>query len=429
MSLVRLGPVGLFIAYVFSNGTYLNLQAGFSSGYGSIYFGSLILVIGNLVFVIICLIFWNKTNGRRSRKKQIQATKSYNLVLRNAVILLAMSILLDICSHFINYANISHVIESFSQFSGPSGLLILAIYKSDKKKLPFSVAWFVWIFIAVKAVSLLGSFWKQTIIIYLLPLSYLVYQNIIRKSKWKKITYTFLCGALGSIILITVFNYIKISRNVGSLGIRVDNAAKVRMLLNSVPLKIISTESGVMTNSLPNWEGIWAIFSRFNLYTPAAWVFKNVENSGYNRNMIDIIARTVIPRIFFPGKKPISPGAELTVELGLAKDVESANASTYGMFPAYYRNFGWVGVILGSFLSASWYSILIYYSRSRYLYNPIAMFIYFSLIVESIRWLESQFDGGISFFAVLSIAVIPLSFIYEKIFISRDWISKKVEII
>jgi hypothetical protein len=199
------------------------------------------------------------------------------------------------------------------------------------------------------------------------------------------------------------------------------------MLLNSVPLKIISTESGVMANSLPNWEGIWAIFSRFDLYTPAAWVFKNVENSGYNRNMIDIIARTVIPRIFFPGKKPLSPGAELTVELGLAKDVESANASTYGMFPAYYQNFGWVGVILGSSLSAFWYSILIYYSRRRYLYNPIAMFIYFSLIVESIRWLEAQFDGGISFFSVLSIAAIPLSFIYEKIFISKDSIAKNAD--
>lgn len=423
MSSIRVGLVGLYIAYVFSNGTYLNLMPILSGGYGSIYFGGLILVIGDIVFIITCFSLLERRSRREKGTKLNQVTRSHSVILRNGVIFLIMSIFFTIINRFINFANISHLIGFLGQYLGPSGLLLLAIYKAEYKKLPFAVAVFAWIFIGITVVLLSTSFWKQTIIIYLLPLGYLVYRSLAKKGTWKKITCGVVYGTIGLIVIVTIFSYVRNNRYVSGSGTKIDFGARVNMLVDSLPLKIVAIGSSDRVVDRILDSGILDVLCRFDLYTASAWVYSNVQDFGYKQNMIDNIGRLIIPRVLFPTKEPIHLGKELAVELGQAKDVESANtSSTFGMFPAYYRNFGWVGVILGAFFSASWYSVLIYYSCSRYLHNPIAMILYFSLIVESLRWFEAGFCGGIPYFLVMSIAVVPLSFVYEKIFLGkRGW--------
>lgn len=421
MSILRVSVVGLYIAYLFHSGAYLDLSPTFRSGFGSVYFGGLILVIGDFAFLVTCMVFHDRLYRSRISNSQIQIDNRYDLIQKNAVALLILGILLEFSSRFINFRYFGQAFMYCLEYAGPSSLLLLAIYKSYKKKLSFPLTMIVFVYLVAKAISLLSSFWRQNIIMYLLPLGYLLYTGIVKKKKTKRVFLLYIYGILGFVLVNTVFNYVSAKRFLDVHKIETSTFVKIKFLSDALKSSIPFTRSFLENNRLPD-EGIWAIFSRSNLYTPSGWVYNNVETYGHKRDMLVGIARAFVPRIFFPKKEAIIPGKELSVELGQGTDVKSVlTSSCYGMSPAYYRNYGWIGVVIGSMLSAILYSILIDFSESRYRTNPISMIIHFSLIIESLRWFESGFYGRLPYFALMLTVFVPGSIIYDKTVLGSRW--------
>jgi hypothetical protein len=166
------------------------------------------------------------------------------------------------------------------------------------------------------------------------------------------------------------------------------------------------------------YEGFWTFFVRNQWTSAAAWSVGQVSTHSTNDYQgIQAGLTALVPRLFWPEKPPYWPGRELTVALGRARSAETATTSTgLGLAAALYWEGGIAALVMGMFIHGLLLAILWNITRSEILSNAFATILYFSVILESLRWFESVFDGGVQFYAYNFFVLVPLLLIWRRWF-------------
>tara|TARA_B100002052_G_scaffold299170_1_gene335905 strand:- start:8456 stop:9934 length:1479 start_codon:yes stop_codon:yes gene_type:complete len=414
-SIIRLGIGVIYTGFVFISDFDEFLGIGYNDISDDIINGHILLILGDIMFIIGYSFFQNNSLNKSLKKSNY----FFSGLLLASFALVTKFLEFDL-GRFILY---------FTNFGMASGIYIMgkSLINTNPRKFLFRYILTILMFIFSVFISLF-SYMKSDLLISFLPVVFLLLE-LYKDKKFKlstlsilKISMPMLIITYFAVITITIYSGLRRSY-IGINNTEVSNARSVEVspfLKTALVASIPGTKEFNQFNQFPNL-GFWHFVKRNSVTNLGAWAYNEVDESGYwERNFFNYLFGSMIPRIFWPEKPQYWPGREFAVKTGQAKSPELATTSTaLTMAGAYYWWGGYFALIFGMLFSGAFLSIIFRKIENK-LHNPIAVMISFILIFQSLKWFEGSFMGSIPLFVYIIIVFSPLIYLYDLIIRKTD---------
>jgi hypothetical protein len=330
----------------------------------------------------------------------------------------------------IRWAKSEFQLDQLGQLTGvlqdaafPAGLLLVCIgltkERGDHRGL---VVLITSVFFGIQVVLALRSYLKQDTVRTLLPLIvFLIEQmrvnGIGRRIGWRPILGLSL---ITYFVVMVLCSYSELRRRYFDFaddGRAIGDVAVVPSLVTAFASSVPGTPQFSEINQFPD-RGFWGFFVRNEWTSAAAWSLSEVD-AGYGNDLNGIWfgMQAVVPRIFWPNKPVYQPGRDLAVVLGQARDADEATTNTgLGLAAALYWDGGPATLVMGMMINGMLMALMWRFIQRHVLRNPFATITYFTLLLESLRWFEGIFDGGVSFHTYNFVVLLPLAFLWGGLF-------------
>jgi len=419
-SLLRVGGSAVFLASIYMSGLGEAVQFVRFDPHDYIMQGQLLLLVGDWFFLAGYFAAERLLCGKASTHAAIPRAATHDLLVMG-ILLVSLSWGIRIASLAINLNALGGGPGKLMGFSMLAGILFLLIAR-DGMEPSVRVVWTVIVLAVVgfELAAALKGYMKQNVIRTLLPVGVYYFQRISIRRFHVKISLRRLLpvAVLAYFIVMVLFPYVAMRR--GGRYRRFADTSVRTSLRRSLSAAIPCTQAFYEVHRFPT-EGYWTFFTRNEWTSAAAWAVHRVEVNGTisGKTLMDGFT-AIVPRIVWSEKPRISPGRDFAVLLGQAKSFETATTCTgLGLAATFYWNggpllAGFGMFVAGALLAATWMLI-----RRRILINPMATIIYSILVLESFRWFEGAFDGGLSFYAYIYIVFVPLMLLLQLFFFSE----------
>lgn len=313
-------------------------------------------------------------------------------------------------------------VNVFGQFVGmlgyaaPAGVFLLLVESGRSRGVgQFVLYGIVSGILVVQLAIALRGFMKDDAMVTLLPLAiYFAERMRARRLSgrigWK---WVLLLAIVGYFVVVILFPFNGMRR---MMIIKRGSAPVISVLQEAFAASVPFTEAFSKTHEFPR-EGAWTFMKRNEWTTAAGWAVFQVENEGTisGETLVEGVI-SIIPRIFWPNKPPISRGGHFAVLMGQATSFEETGTSTgLGLAASLYWNGAVFALVVGMLLNGLAFALTWEVIRPRILSNPVAAIVYIILIRESLRWFEGQFDGSLAFYVYIWVVFVPLMFLVQAI--------------
>lgn len=423
MSSIRLGVAVIYIAAVIQLGYVSSSLFTMGSFDASEWLmeGQLIIMIGDWFFISGFFIV-----SRRLKVSNYKLKSGSNMQLRiyySGLILAVIGFTVRVIDSNINLGGLGQITSYFSTYGPPGGVLIMLLNIRTRNLNILSIDGLIPIMLlSFDILAGLGSYMKSDLLISLLPLPiYFVFSGN-RGKKWKFVslskTSMFLLALMAYFFLFTMSSYSELRRPKYW-----DNMGRFETLPSAEVMPPIWPDlSSALQGSIPGTskftelhvfpdKGVWNILRRLAVTQLGAMSYGLVETYGAREDsFVKAVAYGIIPRVIFPDKAQISPGADTAVLLGQARTAESATSATGLTMHGYYYYWGGIGaVIFGMFFSGIGLAIVWSKIRVDWVVNPITALLMIVLVYVCLHWFENGAFGYFPFYIYIFVIFIPLA--------------------
>ena len=423
-SVFRLGIGSLYVANLLVNQEYAELMVGIYDVRSYLMHGHLIAMLGDLLFLLGYFSF------AKPQEKQDPAAVLCRLssirITYFTVGFYFFSMVIKLASYSISLGALGQLTGYIANY-GASGSILVMLYlvKSGRVRIRSAMWWFSWGAFSVSVVLSLFSYMKSDLLIALLPVillwfgearDWIVRQNTIR-----------LLQRLGSLAILLYFflfivsGYSELRRaefwsSSQYKEIRDIDIPVVEYLTRATMSAIPMTDEFEQLHKYPD-SGVWGMISRMSMMAYPAWAYGRVQTVGYNPDgFFKRLAVAVTPRVLWPGKPNLSPGADFTATIGLAGSGDTARSATaLTMQGAYYWSGGLFALVVGCFASGAALALVHgMFSKGTYA-NPVSAMIAVTLAYMGFHWFEDAFLGSFPFFLYCLLVFYPMQVFFWKL--------------
>lgn len=417
-SILRMGICCVYIGFVLLKGFEEVIQIGPIVPIITDYLihGHMILMLGDMAFISG---YWAiKNNARSNMTRNLYFNNQFFLIFWIAILLLLLKIF------DFQFGRISYYLLTY----GPPGCLyvMLKSFGSSNGKTWYVKASLVLLVTIILVMISLRSYMKSDILIALFPFI-LIYAEKYRERLKKKKVFNTTLRTLSLVVILSFFTatittYSEVRR--AFIGGEINIAKSVEVtpfLLTGILASIPGTEEFDRFNTFPT-GGAWNFLKRLTVTNLGAWSYQEVGEFGYwDRNFLNDLLLSIVPRVFWPDKPNFWPGRDFATKVGHADSPETASTSTaLTMAASFYWWGGIFAVILGMSTSGLLVAASFRFVQHRQTSNPVAALIAIVLFFSSLLWFEGAYFGTIQLFLFIAIIFAPLIIIYESLVLRRN---------
>lgn len=393
------------IQYVGLNGISLasSIQAG-----DSIFFGKYIInneISQGIVFLLLEHLllfagFYYAISKRENTKQDNAFIKKIRLsnipYYKFAITIYILTLILRLINRAISLISISAVFDHIINEGQLVALMFLSYIflkngrETGKAKRAF------WVIVVIEILFALGSGFKQPILMAVLP--YLIYLTIAYKAGILSLNPKLIIkiGMLGCFIVFFVFPYISIFRDI---------AKREKLDWGAVPVEQVFSEYRdyiLNRDETNNNEDMDYMMSRTGSVGCNSWSIAYAQQNGNYPRYYMYCLSAVVPRILWPDKPPYIIGQMMYNLARGNQDWETKSSAktafTIGFIGSSYFGLGLWGALILPLIAGLYCGWLWTYIRSKMYYNPIAIFIFYTMIIAIFKDFESFNDGGVIFY-------------------------------
>lgn len=424
-SIIRLGIGTIYSGLVVINGYEEILEIGYFSSLSDAFIeGHTIFMIGDLVFIYGYYLFSSHYTSASRLENNLNYSHIYKVGLFLSLFIILLRFILIGASSEQEFGRFFHYIVRF----GAPAFLYLMLNSMMKQNINLFLSLkgltCLIIFMAMFYVAI-RSYMKSDLLLVLMPYIIISLQNyrkiFLKSGLFVKVIKAIPIIFISYFLIVTLTVYSEIRRLEIATNYELTESIEVTpFLVEAVGASVPGTEKFYQYNKFPD-SGAWHFVKRLTVTNLGAWSFKEVSEYGHwDRNFVEDIASSVIPRILWPEKPNFWPGRIFAAKVGHAYDAESATTATaLGMAASYYWWGGLPMLIIGMFLSGCILSMVFRIIQPSISSNPISTIIWLILLNTSLFWFESSFYGGAEMFIYLTVAFLPIMFLYQTLFIKN----------
>ena len=417
---MRLGFATCWASAVYHQGYIGTLHAGIYDPTPYLMYGHAILLVGDWFF-ITGYTLWARIKGGSVDLGNINIPDSQKLV-GLGIGLIAFGWLVRTAFILgIPLGNIGQLGALMCGYSSPAGFLLLlyALHVSSRSRRKIISVLILAFFISEMTFSL-GSYMKQAVIIVLIPflMYFLASSRRFFRNGMVKLSKKRLFMAIGIVFFVAIILFPFSEMRRPHYWLEEKKPRVLPYLIEVAKGAIPFTDRFNMLYTFPDGK-FWYFFSRQASIVSCSWSYGHVLNSGdLNGELIKDGLFRIIPRIFWPEKPSVGPGAKIAVLLGQAKSVETAGTSSGAgdLAGSLYLNWGTPCLILGTFLNGIMLCLTWSTFRPYLFTNPVASIVGMILIVAAGRHFESGTAGFIPFYAYIFVVFFPLLLLTHALF-------------
>lgn len=314
--------------------------------------------------------------------------------------------LASISSILVSVTNMGHIITLF--------LLTFSMIQNPKKA---STQRLHWLIVLIEIILVLNHGMKEEIIRTLVP--YCIYILIMYKAGYISLKgkYVIQIGAISAFVILFVFPYVSIFRNISiNTGKSWDQISVSETLAE---YNNYINKEGVYAND-DEERGVGYLMSRAGSIGCNAFSIDYAKKNGSSPDFFAYCGMALIPRIIWPNKPKILIGGMInSLAVGennwmQASNIETkGNSLSLGYIGACYFCLGFWGAILLIIIHASLIWYLWFFFKQAMLYNIVALWAFSSMLFILLKDFESFGDCGLNFIIFNLIYIFICKYIYK----------------
>ena len=433
-SVFRIGIGTIYTVLVYESDSRLALNVGIYDVSDFLMEGHWLAMIGDLCFILGYFAFVSRTTKVEKRRNigvtlATKRTRTYQI----ACLFMICAFCIRVLGQFITFGGLGQLAGYVGSY-GPSAALyvMLSVIIANRNGIRSKRAVFIVLIGLVNAAWSLFSYMKSDLFIALLPFMLIAAQSGMardRRMTFKRLFWPVIFSAFFLVFFLFVVSAYSESRR-SEFWIGTERKAEYdveviahveRALLAVLPW----TEENTKMHRFPD-RGAWNMIARMSVTNLTAWSYARVDSRGVRPDsFFESVLVAVTPRVVWPDKPLLSPGADFHATIGLATSGATATSATaLTLQGAYYWWGGMLALIVGCFVTGSGFAVLLNIFSSTNKVNPISALITMVLCFEGFNWFESAFLGSFPFYLYALIVFLPLRSFFNYLIL--DGVSRKV---
>jgi hypothetical protein len=330
-----------------------------------------------------------------------------NVYFKLSVVVYFLVILFRLGDIFgLNYAHYSSVLVAFTRQGYLISLFLLVfdilLYQRNKSKLLFYFITSIEVMISLK------SGMKSEIITPLMP--YMIHLLIqLKESNLFSLKRIIPIIVVFAFIIGFVFPFVSIFRSIANKNHT--NWKDVSLMETFIGYtEYVGGGKNTVLKDSEKSRGLNEFLARSSTQGANAWAITYTNKNGYKPQYLFYMMQAIIPRIIWPEKPRMIQGGIL-YNMSLGKDFnvnaeDQKTSITPGFFGGMYLSGGYILCIFACFIAGILLSKIWSFVSEHLLYNPISIWVFFTIIFLIFGDFESFNDGGLSFYALTLVYII-----------------------